>query len=194
MLRRTYAWLLRLAATRYALATLAAVAFLESAVFPIPPDVLLIPMVLAARRSAFLIAGVCTAASVAGGLGGYAIGYYLFESIGRPLLAFYGDQEAFEKVRSAYVEWGVWIVAAGGFITPIPYKVITIASGALSLDPLTFTIASIGSRGLRFFIEAALLWQFGPPIKQFIERRLGTLSLIVLLLVVAMIVALRFAL
>ncbi|MGD9538502.1 MAG: YqaA family protein [Alphaproteobacteria bacterium] len=193
MLRRTYAWLLRLAATRYALATLAAVAFLESAVFPIPPDVLLIPMVLAARRSAFLIAGVCTAASVAGGLGGYAIGYYLFESIGRPLLAFYGDQAAFEEVRSAYAEWGAWIVAAGGF-TPIPYKVITVASGALSLDPLTFTIASIGSRGLRFFIEAALLWQFGPPIKQFIERRLGTLSLIVLFLVIATIVALRFAL
>ena len=193
MLRRTYAWLLRLAATRYALATLAAVAFLESAVFPIPPDVLLIPMVLAARRSAFLIAGVCTAASVAGGLGGYAIGYYLFESIGRPLLAFYGDQEAFESFRRTYAEWGAWIVAAGGF-TPIPYKVITIASGALSLDPSTFTIASIGSRGLRFFIEAALLWQFGPPIKQFIERRLGTLSLVVLLLVVAIIVALRFAL
>ena len=193
MLRRSYAWLLRLAATRYALAALALVSFAEAAVFPIPPDVLLIPMVLAARRSAFLIAGVCTLASVAGGLGGYAIGHYLYEGVGEPLLSLYGNREAFEAFRRTYAEWGAWIVAAGGF-TPIPYKVITIASGALSLDPVTFTIASLGSRGLRFFIEAALLWQFGPPIRQFLERRLGALSLLVLLLVVLAIVALRFAL
>jgi membrane protein YqaA with SNARE-associated domain len=193
MLRRTYAWLLRQAASRYALAVLALVSFAESVVFPIPPDVLLIPMVLAARRSAFLIAGVCTLSSVAGGLAGYAVGHYLYEGVGETLLSLYGNRDAFEGFRRTYAEWGAWIVAAGGF-TPIPYKVITIASGALSLDPFTFAIASLGSRGARFFIEAALLWQFGPPIRALIERRLGAFSLLVLLLVVLAIVALRFAL
>ncbi len=165
---------MRLAATRYALAALAVVSFLESSVFPIPPDVLLIPMVLARPRQAWLIAGVCTLASVAGGFAGYGIGLFLFEVVGQPILEVYGYLDRFEAFQALYNEWGAWIVAAGG-VTPIPYKVITIASGVTQLDPWVFGIASVLSRGARFFLVAALLWAWGDPVRAFIERRLGLL-------------------
>ncbi len=175
VLQRTYDWTIRLAGHRHALLTLAAVAFIESSIFPIPPDVLLLPMILAARQRAWLIAGVATAASVAGGLAGYGIGYFLFEEIGRPLLEFYGYQDKFEIFRGYYHEWGAWIVAGAG-LTPCPYKVITIASGVAALDLTTFTIASVLSRGARFFLVAALLWYFGPPIRAFIEKNLAMVT------------------
>jgi membrane protein YqaA with SNARE-associated domain len=175
VLQRLYDWTLRLAGHRHALLALAAVAFIESSIFPIPPDVLLVPMVLANRQQAWLIAAVATVASVAGGLAGYGIGYFLFEEIGRPLLDFYGYQDKFEVFRDYYHAWGVWIVAGAG-LTPFPYKVITIASGVASLDLGTFTIASVLSRGARFFLLAALLWTFGPPIRAFIERNLAMVT------------------
>ena len=175
MLRRLYDWTIGLAGHRQALWALAAVAFVEASVFVVPPDLLLVPMVLAARRRAWAIAGLCTAASVAGGLAGYGIGFFLFEAVGRPVLDFYGYAARFSEFKEWYDEWGAWIVAAGGF-TPIPYKVITIASGAVSLDPVTFTAASAASRGARFFLEAALLWRFGPPIRYFIEANLPLLA------------------
>jgi membrane protein YqaA with SNARE-associated domain len=164
-----------LAAHRHALLALAAVSFIESSVFPIPPDVLLIPMVLAARDRAWLIATVCTVASVVGGMFGYAIGYFLFEQIGRPIVEFYGYEDQFGEFTRLYNEWGMWIVAGAGF-TPFPYKVVTIASGVTHLDLMTFTIASVVSRGARFFLVAALLWRFGPPMKAFIENNLAALS------------------
>jgi membrane protein YqaA with SNARE-associated domain len=175
MLRRIYDWALRVAGHRHAMAGLALVAFLESSVFPIPPDIVLLPMVLAAPRRAWAIAAVATAASVVGGALGYLIGAGLFEAVGRPVLEFYGQMDRFADFREIYQEWGFWFVAGAGF-TPFPYKVITIASGALALDPMVFMLASIGSRGARFFLESALLWWFGPPIRRFVEAHLPVLT------------------
>ncbi len=165
---------LALAETRYALWVLAMVSFIESSVFPIPPDVLLIPMVLAAPHRAWLIAGVCTVASVLGGGFGYWIGAELFETIGQPVLQFYGKDALFADFARQYNDAGFWAVMFAG-MTPFPYKVVTIASGATGLDFTTFMVGSVISRGARFFIVAALLWKFGDPIREFIERRLGWL-------------------
>jgi membrane protein YqaA with SNARE-associated domain len=172
-----YDWTMAQATRPYALWTLALVSFVESSIFPIPPDVLLIPMVLAARHRAWLIAGVCTVASVLGGFLGYAIGALLFETLGQPILEFYGYLDKFAEFQARYNEWGAWIVFGAG-LTPFPYKVITIASGVTLLDPVTFGIASVLARGLRFFAVAALLWWFGEPIRLFIERNLGWLTVL----------------
>ena len=174
MIRALYDWTLRQAAHRRAEPTLAAVSFVESSVFPIPPDVLLIPMVLARRRQWLRLATVCTVASVLGGMAGYAIGALLYDAVGQPILQFYGYADKFADFAARYNEWGAWIVFIAG-VTPFPYKVITIASGVSGLDLVTFTVASVLARGLRFFIVAGLLYRFGPPIQAFIERRLGLL-------------------
>ena len=163
-----------LAAHRHATWALAGVSFIESSVFPIPPDVLLIPMVLADRARAFRVAFVCTAASVVGGLLGYGIGLFLYEEIGKPVLDFYGYAPEFAEFQATYNAWGAWAVFIAG-VTPFPYKVITILSGVTGLDVIVFSVASVASRGLRFYVVAWLLWRFGPPIKDFIERRLHLL-------------------
>ena len=176
MLKRLYERVMELSARRDAVWVLAAVAFVESSVFPIPPDVLLIPMVLAARARAWRFAAVCTIASVLGGLLGYAIGGFLFETVGRPVLEFHGHAAKFAHFRDTYNEWGAWAVFVAG-LTPFPYKVITILSGATGLDPAVFTIASIAARGLRFFLVAGLLYWIGPPVRAFIEKRLGLVTI-----------------
>ena len=191
MLRRLYDWTMGLAAHPRARPALAAVSFVESSFFPIPPDVMLLPMVLADRRNAFRIAAICTIASVAGGFFGYAIGYFLYEAVGQPLLAFYGYAEKFAEFQGGYNEYGAWIVAFFG-LTPFPYKVITIASGVTQLDLLTFGLASVVSRGARFFLVAALLWRFGEPIRAFIERYLGLLTILFFVLLFGGFVALRY--
>ncbi|MDP7545697.1 MAG: YqaA family protein [Alphaproteobacteria bacterium] len=183
MLRRLYDRTMALAGHRHANWALGAVSFVESSVFPIPPDVILIPMVLAQRQRALLIAAICTIASVLGGLLGYAIGFYLFEAVGQPILVFYGYGEKFASFQSRYNEWGVWIVLIAG-LTPFPYKVITIASGVAGLSLPVFVIASIVARGLRFAIVAALLWRFGAPIRNFIERYLGLLFALFMVLLI----------
>lgn len=193
MLRRLYDKTMDLAQHPHAMGWLAAVAFVESSVFPIPPDVVLIPMVLADRRRAWRIATVCLIASVLGGMLGYAIGYYLFEAVGRPLVDFYGYGAQFARFRQSYNEYGAWIVAFFG-LTPFPYKVITIASGVTALNPLTFIVASIVSRGVRFFIVAALLWRFGPPIRDFIERYLGILTVVFFVLLFGSFVVIKYLL
>lgn len=180
-----------LSAHPHALLVLAAVAFIESSFFPIPPDVLLIPMVLAARDKAWRIAAVCTAASVIGGMAGYGIGYFLFAEVGQPLLDFYGYQDKFEEFREAYNQWGAWIVFGAG-LTPFPYKVITIASGVTHLDLLTFNVASLIGRAGRFFLVAGLLWQFGPPIRTFIEKNLGPLTVAFFILLFGGFLAARY--
>ncbi|MBB4286209.1 YqaA family protein [Roseospira goensis] len=190
MLRTTYDWAMRMAQTRHALWILALISFIESSVFPIPPDVLLIPMVLARPHRAWLIAGVCTVASVAGGFAGYAIGLFLYEAVGQPVLAFYGYLDRFTEFQALYNEWGAWIVAGAG-ATPFPYKVITIASGVTQLDPAVFAVASVLSRGARFFLVAALLWKWGPPMRAFIERRLGLLVTLGFVLLLGGFLALR---
>ncbi len=191
MLRGLYDWVMRLAAHERALPALAVISFLESSVFPIPPDVMLIPMVLADRTRAFRIALVCTIASVLGGLLGYAIGYYLFETLGEWVVRTYGMQAGLAAFRAGFDEYGTWIILIKG-LTPIPYKLVTIASGAAHFDLFTFVWASILTRGLRFFLVAALLWKFGEPIRSFIEKRLTLLTWLFLIALVGGFVAFRY--
>ncbi|MDH5772278.1 MAG: DedA family protein [Rhodospirillaceae bacterium] len=193
MLRRLYDWTMSFASGPHAMWALFFIAFIESSFFPIPPDILLIPMVLAARGNAWKIAGVCTLASVLGGVAGYGIGYFLYEGIGRPLLDFYGYGAKFEHFQGMYNEWGAWIVAGAG-LTPFPYKVITIASGVTGLDMVTFMVASVLSRGIRFYLEAALLWYFGEPIRIFIEKYLGLLVTVGFIVLLGGFVAIKFLL
>lgn len=183
MLRRLYDWTFSLAQTRYALWALAFVAFLESSVFAIPPDVLLIPLVLAAPNRAWLIAGVCTIASVLGGGLGYYIGSELFDVAGRPLLEFYGKMDQFAAFKERFNSHGHWAVLFAG-VTPFPYKVITITSGATGLPFAQFMIWSLVARAFRFFVVAALLWKFGAPIKDFIEKRLGLVFTVFIVLLI----------
>ena len=193
MIRPLYDWTLSLASHRHALWALAAVSFVESSFFPIPPDILLIPMVLAAPTRAWKIALVCTIASVLGGIAGYGIGMFLFEEVGRPMLEFYGYGSKFAEFQATYNEWGAWAVFIAG-VTPFPYKVITILSGVTALDPTVFSIASVLARGLRFFLVAALLWKFGPPIRDFIEARLGLMFTIFCVGLVGGFVAIKYLL
>ena len=172
MLRRLYDGTMAMAAGRQAGPALAAVAFAESSFFPIPPDLLLIPMVLAKRTKAWRFAALATASSVVGGLFGYLIGAVLFEQLAEPLLDFYGYGDRFAEFRDLYNDWGVWIVLFAG-LTPFPYKVITIASGATGLNLPVFIVAGVIARGGRFFAVAALLYWFGPRVRDFIEKRLG---------------------
>ena len=183
MLRGLYNWTMSLASSPYALWALAAVAFIESSFFPIPPDVLMIPMIIAAPRRAFLIAGIATVASVAGGLFGYYIGAVLFDSVAQPILDFYGKGQHFADFAAKYNEYGAWAVLIAG-VTPFPFKVITIASGATGLSLPVFFFASVVARLLRFFLVAGLLWKFGEPIRDFIERRLGLVFIVFCVLLI----------
>lgn len=191
MLRALYDWTLRLAGHRHATWALALVSFVESSFFPVPPDAVLLPMAVARRERAWWYATVCTAASVLGGAAGYAIGYFLWEAIGQAIVDFYGYAEKFEQFKGLYEAWGFWIVAGAGF-TPFPYKVITIASGVAELSFTTFMIASVVSRGARFFLIAGLMWWFGPPIRAFIERNLAWLATLFFVLVMGGFVAVRY--
>ena len=182
MIRKLYDWTISLAEHPRAMWALALVAFVESSVFPVPPDILMIPMIIATPSRAFLIAGVAMVASVLGGTLGYFIGWGLFDAVGSPILDFYGKADEAEIFADRYNEWGAWAVLIAG-VTPFPYKVITILSGWTGLSLPIFIVSSIIARGLRFFIVAGLLWKFGTPIRDFIERRLGlmfTLFLVIL--------------
>ena len=191
MLRRLYDWVLRLASSPSAIPATGVIAFAESSFFPIPPDVMLVPMVLANRRKAFTIATVCTIGSVLGGLLGYAIGFYFFETIGAWVVKYYGLQSGLEKFRQGFDQYGIWIILIKG-LTPIPYKLVTIASGAAHFDLFTFVWASIVTRGIRFFAVSALLWKFGEPIRAFIEKRLTLVTWLFLIALVGGFVAFRY--
>lgn len=181
LVKATYDYMLNLASRRNAMYFLFAVAFIESSFFPIPPDVMLIPMVLAAPAKAWRIAGIATIASVLGGAFGYAIGVFFFDLIARPILTFYGYMHQFDVFKDYYHEWGAWIVFGAG-ITPFPYKVITIASGVVHLDFAVFMLTSVVARGMRFYLVAWLLKKYGEPMKDYIEKNLGMLSVLFLLL------------
>ncbi len=176
MLRRTYDWILSFANHPHAIWILGAISFAESSFFPIPPDPLYIAMLLARRENSWYLAFVCTATSVVGGWLGYAIGYGLYETLGEFILQTYGLQGAFDRFQHSFNEWGFWIVALKG-LTPIPYKVVTIACGVIGLDFTSFTVASVIARGFRFFSLAVLFWYFGPPIKQYIDKNLTLVTL-----------------
>lgn len=175
MLRRLYNWTMSFSSRPNARWGLAGISFAESSFFPIPPDVLLIPMSLAQRSRALEYAAICTAASVLGGVFGYAIGALLYDTIGAWVVNLYGYQDKMESFRQSYAEWGMWIVLLAGF-TPIPYKVFTIASGLAGYDILLFILFSIIGRGGRFFLVAGLIYHYGEPIRMFIERRLEALT------------------
>ena len=191
MLDRLYSQALALAASRHAMLAMAAISFAESSFFPLPPDILLIPMILAQPRRAWLIATVCTVASVLGGFVGYAIGYFLFDAIGRPVLEFYHTMDRYEALKAAFAEWGAWIIVLKG-LTPIPFKLVTIASGVAHFDLVAFALASLVSRSLRFFLLAALLWRFGDPVREFTERRLMLVTSAFALALVGGFVVLRY--
>ena len=183
MLRGLYNWTMGLAGHRHALWALAIVSFAESSIFPIPPDILMIPMILARPNQAFLIASVCLIASVLGGIAGYAIGVLFYDQIGAPILAALGKADAMAEFNTRFNDLGFWPVLIAG-LTPFPYKVITIMSGWTGLPLGTFIVTSIIARGIRFFVIAALLRQFGAHLRDFIERRLGlmfTLFIVILL-------------
>jgi membrane protein YqaA with SNARE-associated domain len=190
--RGLYDWMMANAGSRHAWAALFGFAFAESSFFPIPPDLLLIPMVLADRRRAFLIAAVCTAGSVMGGMLGYAIGHLLFDSLGKWLISIYGsgDLAAF---RAAYAKWGQWIILFQG-LTPIPYKIVTIATGFADFPFGLFVLMSAITRGFRYFCEAGLLYLFGEPIRGFIEKRFRLALLTAFAVIVAGFVLVRYVL
>ncbi|WP_374572752.1 YqaA family protein [Phenylobacterium sp.] len=189
MLRKTYDWVMSLAGSRHAPLALFAVSFAESSFFPIPPDVMLAPMVLARPSRAFAYAALCTLASVIGGMLGYAIGFYL-EPVGHFLLKLMGHPEGPEAFQHWFAQWGLWVILIKG-LTPIPYKLVTIASGLAHFDLFTFVWASVVTRGARFFLSASLLKYFGPAIREEVERRLGLYTAIGLALIVVAVVAVK---
>ncbi len=191
MLRRLYDWTMAQAESRNALWVLAGVAFIESSVFPIPPDVLMIPMILATPHRAWLIALVATVASVLGGMLGYSIGYFFYESLGQPILESLGKAEKMEAFNDKFNGVGFWAVLIAG-VTPFPYKVITIMSGWTAMPLGTFIVTSIIARALRFFVVAALLRAFGAPIRTFIEKYLGLVFIAFVILLIGGFVAVKY--
>jgi membrane protein YqaA with SNARE-associated domain len=184
MFRGLYDWVLRMAGHRHALRYMGAVSFAESSFFPIPPDVMLVPMMLARRDQIWLIAGICTLASVVGGMFGYAIGYFLYDTLGQWLIGVYGLQKGASDFHDWYAKWGAAIILVKG-LTPIPFKLVTIASGLAKFNFGIFVVTALITRGARFFLIAALITKFGAPIQEFIEKRLNLVAAAFLVLLVA---------
>jgi membrane protein YqaA with SNARE-associated domain len=182
---------MRLASGRHAVKMLGLISFAESSFFPIPPDVVLVPVVLANRDQAFRIAAWCTFMSVLGGMLGYAIGAFLYESLGQWLISLYGYADKLEEFRTLYREYGAWIILIKG-LTPIPYKLVTIASGLAGYDFVWFVVLSVITRGVRFFMIAGLLKYYGEPIRAFIEKRLELVTIIFFVILVGGFVAVKY--
>ena len=191
MLRRLYDGVIRLAAHPRAMPALGVVAFLESSFFPIPPDVMLVPMVLADRQRAWRIAFVCLIASVLGGMLGYYIGYALLETVGQWIIRLYGMEDGLAGFQEWYAQYGLWVILIKG-ATPIPYKIVTIASGIAHFSLPVFIVASLITRGIRFYLVAGLLYWFGEPIRAFIERRLTLVTTAFVVALVGGFVALKY--
>ncbi len=191
MMRRLYDWMMAKARDERAPQALFWVSFIESSFFPIPPDVMLVPMVIAQRLKAWWYATVATIGSVLGGAAGYAIGYFFFEQIGRPILEFYGKAESFGEFTSWFNEWGVWILIIKG-MTPFPYKVLTITAGVTHMPFIEFMLASVVARAMRFYLVAGLLYFFGEPIREFIEKRLTLVTTAFVVLLVLGFVAIKY--
>ncbi|MBC6980393.1 YqaA family protein [Caulobacter sp. 17J80-11] len=189
MIRPLYNWVMAQAKSRHAPKALAAVSFAESSFFPIPPDVMLAPMILARPEKAYRYALICTIASVLGGCLGYAIGYFL-EPVGIWLLSLLGHAEGVDQFRHWYAQWGLLVILVKG-LTPFPYKVVTIASGLAAFNFPVFVAASVVTRGARFFLAAFILKRFGPQILEVVERRLALVAVIVIALVVVGVLLVR---
>lgn len=192
LLRRLYDWCLASAHKPHAMWSMGAVAFAESSFFPVPPDFMLIPMALARPDRAYVMAAWCTAASVIGGLLGYAIGALLYDSVGAWLIHLYGYGDKVAAFRAAYTQWGAWIILLKG-LTPIPYKIVTITSGFAGYNLGLFVGFSIISRGARFFVLAFLLHRYGERARHIIEKQLGLwATALAVLVVIGIVVALYF--
>ena len=191
MMRRLYDWMMRAAADERAPHALFWVSFVESSFFPIPPDVMLVPMVLAQRLKAWAYATLATIGSVIGGVFGYLIGYFFFEAVGQPILKFYGKADSFGEFAQWFNEWGVWILLIKG-MTPFPYKVLTITAGVTQMPLIPFMIASVIARAMRFYLVAGLLYWFGAPIRDFIEQRLSLVTTVFVVLLVGGFVAVKY--
>ena len=178
IIRWMYDCVMRLSRTQWAVWVLILVSFLGATVFPLPAEVIMIPMILARPNKAFIISTIALVATVLGGLSGYYVGAVLFDTVGVRILALFNYAETFGRFAELYHEWGSMIVFIGGF-SPFPYKVITIASGFVKMDVLVFTLASIVARGLRYYLIAWLLWKYGDEARKYIERHLGKITVIV---------------
>ncbi len=190
-LKRTYNWTLEKAQHKNAKWYLSLISFVESSFFPIPPDILLIPMALASKANALFYAFICTLFSVLGGILGYAIGYFFYNSVGIYIVDFYHLENSFYIFESYYKEFGILIVLGAG-ITPFPYKFITIASGVFGLNIFLFIIVSIIGRGLRFYLIAILLYFFGEKIKLIIDKYFNFLTIVFFILLVGSVFIIRF--
>ena len=179
MIRSLYDWVLRQAEKPYAEGILFLMAMAEASVFPLPPDILLLPMAIAKRDKALRFAAICTAGSVLGGLVGYGIGALAMATLGQWIVDTYHLQNAFQTFHDQFNKWGVWIIIAKG-LTPIPFKLVTIASGVAGLNLGAFVLAAAITRGARFFLIAVLVRKFGEPIKVFVEKYLTWITLGVL--------------
>ena len=184
-------WVWRMAETEGAMKVLFLVSLTESVFFPVPPDLLLIPMALAQQKKAFRLATICLAASVIGGVIGYLIGAFFMDSVGMSIVRFYGLTEQYLTVQGWYEAYNAWVVAVAG-LTPIPYKLCTLSAGAFHVNFEIFLIASIASRGVRFFVVAGLIYLFGHKIRHFLEKRLDLLFIGGMILVVVGFVAVRY--
>ena len=184
MIRRLYDWVMGWSESRYAVPALFLIAFAESSFFPIPPDVLLMALAISAPRRALFYALVCTAGSVTGGVAGYAIGTYAFDTLGQPIIEAYGVTEKFDLVGLKYQENAFAAIAIAGF-TPIPYKVFTIAAGVFKIGLPTLVAASVVGRAGRFLLVGGLIRMFGPQIKEFIDKYFNILSIAFVILLVA---------
>jgi membrane protein YqaA with SNARE-associated domain len=191
MLRSLYTRMLALSASPKAPLWLALISFAESSFFPVPPDALLVPMVLAQPRRAWLLASICTVCSVVGGCLGYLIGAELLERVAMPILRAYHAEAALGNFQKMYGRWGLWVILVKG-LTPIPYKLVTIASGAAHFNFPIFVGASIVSRGARFFLEAGLLRRYGDPVREFIDTRLTLVTTLFLAALIAGVLVLRY--
>ena len=192
MLRPLYDWTMRLAEGPRAIRALGAISFAESSFFPIPPDVVLVPVVLANRDKAFQIAAWCTLTSVLGGIFGYLIGALLYDSVGQWLISLYGYEDKMEAFRAAYRDWGAWIILIKG-LTPIPFKIVTIASGFAGYNIFWFVVLCTLTRGARFFLVAGILHRYGEPLKALMEKHLGLFAAGFGVLIVAGFIVAKYA-
>lgn len=193
IIKKTYNWVLTWADSKWGGVALFIFAFAESSFFPIPPDVLLIALCLGAPKRSFRYAAICTAGSVAGAMAGYALGFYLWQGMHDCFIPSIFSQEGFDAVAATYNKWNFWAVFTAGF-TPIPYKIFTIAGGVCNINFGMFVLASIISRGLRFFLIAGLIWKFGAPIKVFIDKYFNILAVIFTILLIGSFVLVKYLL
>ncbi|MCJ9428430.1 YqaA family protein [Kordiimonas marina] len=191
MIRRLYDWTMTKVSSPKGERWLMGLAFAEASFFPIPPDILMIPMILADRKRAWRLATLALIGSVIGAVFGYLIGAFLYEAVAQPIIAFYGLETQFDTFKSYYADYGILIILIAGF-TPIPFKVFTIASGVAGLNPVLFFLTCIPARASRFYLVAGLLWRYGEPIRSFIEKRLGLVISLVVAGIIGGFVALKY--